>query len=220
MTTTISEEISSLLAEDIINGVFKPGQKLEEQAIAKRFDVSRTPVRDAFKQLALTGLIESRPHRGVTVVELDLDQVNDLFEALSEAEAICARLSAQRMKVVERKQLETLFAKEAGVLAEKDDVAYFDHNERVHSMIHKGTHNKVLADIAQDLRRRLSPFRRSTFFKEGNWPHHDSMDHEELVDAILASDTQKAYDAMRSHVASSALHAISYIDEFRSDHET
>jgi DNA-binding GntR family transcriptional regulator len=220
MTTTISEEISSLLAEDIINGVFKPGQKLEEQAIAKRFDVSRTPVRDAFKQLALTGLIESRPHRGVTVVELDLDQVNDLFEALSEAEAICARLSAQRMKVVERKQLETLFAKEAGVLAEKDDVAYFDHNELIHSMIHKGTHNKVLAEIAQDLRRRLSPFRRSTFFKEGNWPHHSSMDHEELVNAILASDTQKAYDAMRNHVASSALNAISYIDEFRSDHET
>jgi len=61
VSTTISEEISSYLAEDIINGVFKPGQKLEEQAIAKRFKVSRTPVRDAFKQLAATGLIESRP---------------------------------------------------------------------------------------------------------------------------------------------------------------
>jgi DNA-binding GntR family transcriptional regulator len=64
MRTIISEEISSHLAEDIINGVFKPGQKLEEQAIAERFNVSRTPVRDAFKQLAATGLIDrtgSRP---------------------------------------------------------------------------------------------------------------------------------------------------------------
>jgi DNA-binding GntR family transcriptional regulator len=220
MTTTISDEISSLLAEDIINGVFKPGQKLEEQAIAKRFDVSRTPVRDAFKQLALTGLIDSRPHRGVTVVELDLDQINDLFEALSEAEGVCARLSAQRMKVIERKQLETLFAKEASVLAAKDDLVYFDYNELFHSMIHNGAHNKVLAEIAQDLRRRLSPFRRSTFFKEGNWPHHSSMEHEELVEAILAADAEKAYNAMRSHVASSALNAISYIDESRNDDET
>jgi len=215
MTTTISEEISSKLADDIINGVYKPGQKLEEQAIAKRFEVSRTPVRDAFKLLAMTGLIESRPHRGVTVVELELDQVNDLFEALSEAEAICARLSAQRMKVMERKQLEGLYARQASVLAERDDLAYFDYNELIHAAIHKGAHNKVFAEFAQDLRRKLSPFRRSTFFKEGNWPHHDSMEHDELIEAILAGDSDTAYNAMRSHVASSASKAISLIDESR-----
>ncbi len=215
MTAPISEVISSNLAEDIINGVFKPGQKLEEQAIAKRFKVSRTPVRDAFKLLAMTGLIESRPHRGVTVVELDLDQVSDLFEALSEAEAICARFSAQRMKVVERKQLENLHSREAGVLAEKDDVAYFEYNELIHTAIHNGAHNSVIAEFAQELRRKLSPFRRSTFFREGNWPHHSSMEHDELVEAILAADTEKAYNAMRNHVASSALNAISYMDESR-----
>jgi DNA-binding GntR family transcriptional regulator len=217
VSTTISEEISSHLAEDIINGVFKPGQKLEEQAIAKRFKVSRTPVRDAFKQLAATGLIESRPRRGATVVELDLDQVSDLFEALGELEAICARLSAQRMNVIERKHLENLYAMEASVLAEKDDVAYFDYNEQIHSAIHKGAHNNELADFAQDLRLRLSPFRRSTFFREGNWPYHSSMEHDELIAAILASDKEKAYDAMRSHVASSALHAISYVGESRGE---
>jgi len=215
MTTTISEDISSRLAEDIINGVLKPGQKLEEQAVAERFNVSRTPVRDAFKQLAATGLIESRPHRGVTVIELELDQLNDLFEALSEVEAVCARLSAQRMKVVERKQLENLYLKESSVLEEKDDAVYFDYNEQIHSAIHKGAHNEALAEFAQDLRRRLSPFRRSTFFKEGNWPHHDSMEHDELVAAILASDMEKAYNAMRNHVASSAMNAISYIGETR-----
>jgi DNA-binding GntR family transcriptional regulator len=215
MTTTISEDISSHLAEDIINGVFKPGQKLEEQAIAERFNVSRTPVRDAFKQLAATGLIRSRPHRGVTVVELELDQLNDLFEALSEVEAICARLSAQRMTVVERKHLENLHLKEASVLLEKDDSVYFDYNEQIHSAIHKGGHNQALAEIAKDLRRRLSPFRGSLFFKKGNWPHHDSMEHDELVGAILASDSDKAYNAMRSHVANSGFNAISYVDESR-----
>lgn len=217
MRTIISEEISSHLTEDIINGVFKPGQKLEEQAIAERFNVSRTPVRDAFKQLAATGLIESRPHRGVTVVELDLDQLNDLFEALSEVEAICARLSAQRMTVVERKHLENLHLKEASVLKEKDDAVYFDYNEQIHSAIHKGGHNQTLAEFAQDLRRRLSPFRGSLFFKEGNWPHHNSMEHDELVEAILTSDTEKAFDAMRSHVASSAFNAISYVSESRGE---
>ncbi len=217
MPTTISAEISSHLAEDIINGVFKPGQKLEEQAIAKRFNVSRTPVRDAFKQLAATGLIESRPHRGVTVIELNLDQLNDLFEALSEVEAICARLCAQRMTVVERKHLENLYLREAGVLEVEDDSTYFDYNEQIHSTVHKGAHNQALAEFAQDLRLKLSPFRGSVFFKEGNWPDHRSMEHDELVQAILASDTEKAYEAMRSHVTNSAYNAIRYVSESRNE---
>ncbi len=211
--TTISEEVASRLVEDIINGVFRPGQKLEEQAIAERFKVSRTPVRDAFKQLAATGLIESRPHRGVTVIELDLDQVYDLFEALSEVEAICARLSAQRMKMVERKHLENLYMQEASVLAAKDDLDYFGYNERIHSAIHQGAHNQALAEFARDLRLRLSPFRRSTFFKEGNWPHHSSMQHDELIEAILASDADKAFNAMRDHVANSGANALRYVSE-------
>ena len=217
MATTISEDISSRLAEDIINGVFQPGQKLEEQAIAKRFDVSRTPVRDAFKQLLGTGLIESRPHRGVTVVDLELDQLNDLFEALGEVEATCARLSAQRMNVVERKYLENLYLEEASVLEQRDDQRYFEYNEQVHSAVHKGANNKTLLEIAQDLRRRLSPFRRSMFFKEGNWPDHTSMEHDELIQSILSSDMDGAYNAMRSHIANSALNAITFMGESRGE---
>ncbi len=216
MAQTIAEHISSCLAEDIINGILRPGQKLEEQAIAERFEVSRTPVRDAFKQLLATGLAESRPHRGVTVVNLELDQLNELFEALGEVEAICARLSAQRMNTMERKQLENLYKREASVLAEKNDQLYFDYNEQIHSAIHKGAHNSALAEIAQDLRRRLSPFRRSSFFKEGNWPDVKSMEHDDLIKAILSSDLHAAYDAMNSHVANSALNAMSYLMDTRS----
>jgi DNA-binding GntR family transcriptional regulator len=215
MATTISDEISKRLAEDIINGVFKPGQKLEEQAIARRFDVSRTPVRDAFKQLIGTGLIESRPHRGVTVVDLELDQLSYLFEALGEVEAICARFSAQRMNVIERKNLENLYLKEAAVLAENDDMAYYDYNEEVHSTIHHGAHNPALIEIARDLRRRLSPFRRSMFFREGNLPDQRSMEHDELIRAILEGDMEGAYQAMSSHVANSALNAIDHLSESR-----
>ena len=215
MTTTISEDISDRLAEDIITGVYKPGQKLDEQAIAKRFEVSRTPVRDAFKHLIGTGLIESRPHRGVTVVDFELDQLGYLFEALGEVEAVCARMSAQRMNAVERKLLEKLYLKESSVLALQDDLSYFEYNEQVHSSIHKGAHNRALLEIAQDIRRRLAPFRRSMFFREGNWSDHRSMEHDELVTAILESDMERASQVMRGHVADSALNAITYLEQTR-----
>ena len=97
MSSTISDEICKKLAEDIITGVIGPGQKLEEKAIADQFDVSRTPVRDAFRQLEGTGLIQSKAHRGATVIDLDTDQLSDLYEALGEFEALCARLSARRL---------------------------------------------------------------------------------------------------------------------------
>lgn len=82
MNTTISDGICHQLVEDNITAKNPPGQKLEEQTIAKRFDVSRTPVRDAFRQLVGAGLASSRPHRGVTVANLRLDQINDMFEGL------------------------------------------------------------------------------------------------------------------------------------------
>ena len=88
--------------------------------------------------MSMPDALRARVHRGVTVVELEMKQINDLFEALGEIEAVCAGLSAQRMTVVERKNLEVLHMKEARMLAEEDSV-YFDHNEQVHSAIHAGS---------------------------------------------------------------------------------
>jgi DNA-binding GntR family transcriptional regulator len=213
MATTISEQISAQLAEDIITGIIGPGEKLEEQAIAERFNVSRTPVRDAFKQLVSTGLIESKPHRGVTVINLEIEQLAELFEALGEIEALCARLSAQRMSSVERKNLENLHLKAREVLQNKDIIKYSDLNEQIHFAIHDGSHNAALVGVARDLWRRISPFRRSVFFKRANRMKDSSTEHDELIEAILSADTKKAQDSMSSHVANSALNAISFLSD-------
>ncbi len=213
MATTISEQISAQLAEDIITGVIKPGEKLEEQAIAERFKVSRTPVRDAFKQLTSTGLIESKPHRGVTVIDLKLEQLSELFEALGEIEALCARLSAQRMSTLERKNLENLHRKSREVLKNDDIYNYSDLNEQIHFAIHEGSHNAALAGVARDLWRRLSPFRRSIFFRRANRMSVSSHEHDDLIEAILEGDIKRAQLSMGSHVANSALNAISFLSE-------
>lgn len=217
MATTISEQISAQLAEDIITGNIKPGEKLEEQVIAERFKVSRTPVRDAFKQLISTGLIESKPHRGVTVINLEIEQLSELFEALGEIEALCARLSAQRMTTVERKNLENLHRKSREVLKSDDILRYSDLNEQIHFAIHEGSHNAVLTGVARDLWRRLSPFRRSIFFRRANRMSNSSDEHNELIEAILDADMKRAQSAMSGHVANSALNAISFLSETQTE---
>ena len=216
MSSTISDEICKKLAEDIITGVIGPGQKLEEKAIADQFDVSRTPVRDAFRQLEGTGLIQSKAHRGATVIDLDTDQLSDLYEALGEIEALCARLSARRMSALERKRLENLNKESKLQLDAKDDTKYADFNEKIHKAIHDGSQNETLRLLAADLWQRLAPFRRAVFFKLDDWLNESTLEHDDIVNAIVAGDTDNAFALMLDHVASSSLNAIAYLEDDRS----
>src|SRR6187200_2956055 len=78
------------------------GSALDETDIARRFSVSRTPVREALRQLVASGLVESRAHRGAVVAQPSLDRLTEMFEAMAELEAICAGLAAERMPAADR----------------------------------------------------------------------------------------------------------------------
>lgn len=217
MSSTISDEICKKLAEDIIAGVIPPGQKLEEKAIAEQFKVSRTPVRDAFRQLEGTGLIESKAHRGATVIDLNTEQLADIFEALGEIEALCAKLSAQRMSSMERKRLENLHEQSKAPNDSKDEKKYSDLNEEIHKAIHDGSQNETLQALSADLWQRLAPFRRAFFFQRDDRMARSHDEHDEVIEAILSGDTEKAFTAMRNHVANSSLNALTYLDENRNN---
>jgi DNA-binding GntR family transcriptional regulator len=107
---TLAEQVRQQIADDILSGRLKPGQQLEENALAAQFNVSRTPVRDALRQLGSTGLVEVRPHRGVRVADIDVSLLEELFEAQTEVEAVCAQLTALRSNATDRRQLQLLQA--------------------------------------------------------------------------------------------------------------
>ncbi len=213
--TTIADRVSRQLAEEIISGAIPPGQKLEEQQLAEKFGVSRSPIRDALRQLGGTGLVDVKPNRTVTVINLQVDQIHDMYEALGEMEALCAAYCARRMTVVERKQLESLHQESEGAARKKNKKTYSELNDRFHNMLHRGSHNKTLCSLADELRRRLAPFRRPIFFHGpkrlvASWEEHDK-----LVDAIMASDPERAHEAMANHLVNSSLNVISYIEGSR-----
>lgn len=217
MTSTISDEICKKLAEDIIAGTIGPGQKLEEKTIAEQFNVSRTPVRDAFRQLEGTGLIETKAHRGATVIDLNTDQLADIFEALGEIEALCAKLSAQRMSTMERKKLENLHKQSKEPTVSNDELQYSDFNERIHKAIHDGSQNETLQSLSADLWQRLAPFRRAVFFQREDRMLRSHDEHDEVIEAILSGDTERAFNTMRGHVANSSLNALAYLEESRNN---
>ena len=211
----MADRVCQRLAEQIISGTLAPGQKLEEQVLAKRFGVSRSPIRDALRQLGGTGLVHIKPNRSATVVNPQIKQLGDMYEALGELEALCAEYCAQRMTHVERKQLETLHrASEASVKA-SDNRAYAEQNDRFHDLLHRGSHNSTLLALSEALRRRLAPFHRPVFLRGSKRLPDSWQEHDRVVAAILDSDPERAHRAMGAHLVNSSLDVISYIEAAR-----
>src|ERR1700723_1009480 len=105
---TRAEELRLQLADEIVRGALPPGAGLDETDIAKRFNVSRTPVREALRQLVASGLVEARAHRGAVVAQPSIQRLTGMFEAMAELEALCAGLAAERRTAAERYRLETI----------------------------------------------------------------------------------------------------------------
>ena len=212
---TVSDKIYEKVSADIVSGAISPGQKLDEQSLASQFGVSRTPIREVFHQLASVGLVESKPHKGVTVVNFDIRELSDMYEALEEFESLAARLSAERMSAMERKQLARLLAESKECLEVKNTTRFAELNDLFHQAIHRGSRNKTLCKTIEGLRLRLNPFRQPWLFRERNRLETSYAEHEELTEAILASDPVAALNAMRHHTSNTSLLTIDYLEAHR-----
>jgi len=121
---TSAEEIRRQLAERIIGGELAPGSVLDESQLALEFCVSRTPIREALKQLATSGLVEQKPHSRTIVAKPDSAALTGMFELMAHLEALCAELCAERMTVAERRALDDMHAEMSGIVSAGDRLTY------------------------------------------------------------------------------------------------
>lgn len=196
-----ADEISKKLADDIVLGRFPPGARLDEVMLANLFQVSRTPVREALKQLAILGLVVTRPNRGAVVAEMTPAQLDAMFESIGELEAACARHAATRMSETERDRLCSLHA-ECRLAMSTGDVDLYDKlNQALHQVIIQASCNPVLIELTMSLRQRVSPFRRSQF-RNVERMSASFEEHAVIVEALLAHDAGTVHRAMRAHLLS------------------
>ena len=198
--STQTERLAGGIAESILSGEFQPGLRLDEHMLAERYGVSRTPVREALRQLASTGLIDVKPRRGATVADATSAQLETLFAAMAEIEATCARLAAMSMTPIERRRLQSTHEAMAAFVPRDERDAYAAANIAFHTLIYSGAHNAILTEFATGLRRRLAPFRRAQFRTEGRISRSHA-EHGAVVKAILACDAIAAHAAMFHHMS-------------------
>lgn len=196
----ISGQLREAIEEQIATGALPPGSALDEAGLAAQHGVSRTPVREALIQLATEGLIEMRPRRGAVVTSISPTRLMEMFEVMAELEAMCARLAARRMSDAEREQLMQVHRACEGAHAAGDPDGYFYGNERFHEAIYAGSHNGFLREQAQQLHRRLRPYRRLQL-RVRHRINTSFGEHQTVVNAICRGDAEAAAAALRSHVA-------------------
>jgi len=199
-TSTQAERLADEIADAVLTGAFAPGLRLDEAMLAERYGVSRTPVREALRQLAASGLIDVKPRRGATVANATSAQLETLFAAMAEIEAVCARLAAMSMTPIERRRLQGLHEAMGTVVRRDARDEYAGANITFHTQIYAGAHNEILSDFATGLRRRLAPFRRAQFRTEGRLSRSHA-EHGAVVKAILACDAPAAHAAMFHHMS-------------------
>ena len=196
---TRAEELRLQLADEIVRGAHAPGAPLDETDIARRFNVSRTPVREALRQLVASGLVEARAHRGAVVAQPSIERLSGMFEAMAELEALCAGLAAERMTPAERYRLERIH-EELRVLSHAGDPDRFNVlNEQFHGFIYAGAQNGHIAEITLATRKRVQPFRRAQFRNVGRLAKSHA-EHDRVVLAIQQGDRTAATAAMRAHI--------------------
>ncbi|AHB05850.1 MULTISPECIES: GntR family transcriptional regulator [Pandoraea] len=214
MAETIAARICRVLTGEIIDGRLPPGQKLEEVALAERFKASRTPIREALRELNARGLIELTPHKGGVVASISVDDLSDMLEAMCELDALCCRLSAQRMSAMQKKQLEMIHIQSKQCMDAGDEAGYLALNREFHQLLSAGTQNKTLMALIDSHRERLAPFRAAQSDVEERFTVSFD-EHERVVQAVLASDAEGAYNAMRSHTARLSIHVLERLQHSR-----
>jgi len=197
---TLAERAHQHLADEIITGQLRPGERLDECDIAARLGLSRTPVREALRRLAAIGLAELRPHRGVFVAQPDGDRLAETFEFMADIESLCARYAAARVSAAERRQLEACHLSAGEFVRRGDGENYAMHNTEFHALIYRFSHNRPLEETAQAIRRRLAPYRGGQFAVLGRLALSFA-EHERVVSAIVRGEADAAATAMRAHVA-------------------
>ncbi len=196
---TRAERIRLDLAEQILSGLRPPGANLDEMTLALEYGASRTPVREALRQLAASGLVAYTRHKGAEVAAPGADELAEMFVVMADLEGLCAGHCAVMMGADQRRDLEQFYIAMTPLVQAGDLAGYRDANDELHSLIYAGAHNRYLGDLTRQTRKRLQPFRRAQFQSLGRLAASHA-EHGAIVTAILRADRATAFQAMTRHI--------------------
>lgn len=187
------------IREDILNGKYREHEELKEVAIGEELGVSRTPVREAFRQLELEGLIQIIPNKGAYVTGITTKDVRDIYMIRSYLEGLCARWATQEISDEKMEEMEeNIFLSEFHASkGHYEQMAEMDN--RFHEILYESCNSKMLEHLLKDFHQYVLRVRKRTLSnrERGN---ESNLEHRRIMEAIKEKDADWAEKLANQHM--------------------
>ena len=221
-TTSLADEIAYRLRADILDGRLALGAPLRHEELAARFGVSRTPIREALRQLHALNLVDVVPNRGAVVRTPARSELVEVYELRADLEGFacelaCARATERELEALEVAQVRMAAALQGGLDEAGFDAAVADANGAFHGTIHRAAGNGRLLRTVRDLQQFFP--RDSVWRAIADDPARlhamNITEHERIAAALRARRPAQARRAMREHVSGAGEVLLAYLDAQR-----
>ncbi|MDR1572938.1 MAG: GntR family transcriptional regulator [Clostridiales Family XIII bacterium] len=199
MSQSLYGELFSKLREDILAERLKSGEKLAEQRVCEAYKVSRTPVREALRQLAADGLIEMLPNRGAFVLGFSRSDMEDIFDLRGICETQAARRAVERITEGRLAELDEILEFMEFYTKKRDAKKMTEINANFHQLIHDASGCRMLRRTLSSCLLYIRYSRQTKAYSEDALPAILA-EHRRICEAFHAADAEAGADAMRAHV--------------------
>lgn len=196
------------IREDILSGKYKDNEELKEVAIGKELGVSRTPVREAFRQLELEGLIKIIPNRGAYVTGIHANDVKDIYMIRSKLEGLCARWACEHISKEQMEEMEEVvyLSKFHASKGHMDQLAELD--SRFHTILYESCNSKMLEHTLKDFHQYVLRIRQKTL--STNRGPKSNKEHEQIMLAIKDKNADLAEQLANQHMINAYSNMVKY----------
>lgn len=198
-----SDDITEILRNAIIEGQFSPNERLVEDNLASKFNTSRTPIREAIRNLAAVGLVKVVPNKGAVVAEINIDDAKEVYQVRSHLEGLASKLATNNIPEEKYSELEEMLSKMDTAIYYGNRLDFERWNTNFHMTIYSYSNNSVLCNVIKDLLDKSILFRRSSWLT----PHkveNIMKTHRDLLEAIKERDPDRAEKITQDHIVLTA----------------
>lgn len=203
----LSTDLFSNLRKDILQGKLRQGEKLTEQQICDEYNISRTPVREALKQLELEGLIETIPNRGAFVIGFSSQDISDMYELRKSYEVLAVKWAIERITKEEFEKLEEAFEFMEFYTQKKDVEKMLNINMNFHELIYRASHNRMLEHVLSSYQIYIKQSKTTRSDVSDRYLDEVLAEHQAIFEAFKNKDIDAGVAAVSKHLDNAKLRA-------------
>ncbi len=196
---SMGQRVFNRIRESILSGKYEKGEELKEKTIGDELGVSRTPVREALRQLELEGLVTIIPNKGAYVVGFTAEDIHDIYEIRSMLEGLCARRAAEKATTEQLEAMEEIMCLSDFQLKREHYDQLVELDNRFHQQLYQASGSKVLEHVLSDYHHYVERVRKVTWAVPKRSARSNE-EHRQILEALKARDPEKAQQLANGHI--------------------